>query len=142
MSIRWGVVLVVVAAMAAWGWQQRERFWTRAVPEPAPVDTRPTSPAPDDGPAPRNVGAADGFRPGQMRKCVKGAQVSYTNVDCPPGFRAQAVGGAPVNVLPATQVASSSQGASAPAALRQALDIDRGETLNDKLIDRATGATR
>ncbi|MDR7268201.1 hypothetical protein J2X20_000830 [Pelomonas saccharophila] len=83
------------------------------------------------------------FKRGDLRKCVKGQQVSYSNVECPPGYQEQAVTAAPVNVLPATPVSKPATAGSGPSALHKALDMTRDDGLKDKLIERAVeGATR
>lgn len=137
MSIRGLVIALFVLAAIGLGWQQREplQAWLgrsaaqlQALAEPA-AESRPV--------------AGAGARPGGLRKCVKGQQVSYTNVECPPGHSEQAVAAAPVTVLPATPVAKPAAASSGPSSLHKALDLTRDDTLKEKAIERAVnGATR
>ena len=108
---------------------------------PAEADAGPARPVADDLKKPA------AFPRGALRKCVRGQQVSYTNVACPAGSREEAVADAPVNVLPATPVARvappQAPGSSAPSSLHQALDLTRDDKLRDRIMERAIeGATR
>ena len=76
------------------------------------------------------------FKSGELRKCVKGQQVSYSNVECPAGSQELAVS-ASVNVVPATPVSKPEEASSGPSALHKALGITRDDTLKDKMIERA-----
>jgi type IV pilus biogenesis protein CpaD/CtpE len=138
MSIRGLVILLLLLAALGLGWQQRQRLqgWmdsAQAAAGPAP------SPPVADGAAPKT---ASKFKSGELRKCVKGQQVSYANVDCPPGHQEQAVT-AQVNVVAATPVAKPAAAGSGPSSLHKALDMTRDDTLREKAIERAVdGATR
>ena len=77
-----------------------------------------------------------------LRKCVKGQQVSYTNVDCPHGHKEQAVTAAPVNVLPATPVSTTAAQASSAPLLHQVLGVKQEATLKDKMMERAIDGAR
>lgn len=136
MSFRGAVVMAVVVGACALAWQQQDRLraWMGSLPPPS----LPT--------LPRGESSADAKNnPAGLRKCLKGTEVSYTNAACPPGSREQAVTAPPVNVLPATPVpkpAQAAQASSGPAALREALDIKREETLRDKAMERAVEGIR
>jgi len=70
-------------------------------------------------------------RPAGLRECVKGQQVSYTNVECSPGHQELAVTAAPVNALPATPVSKPAESSSGPFSLHKALDLTRDDTLRE-----------
>ena len=78
---------------------------------------------------------------GPLRKCVNGQRVSYTNAQCPPGHKEEAVTAPAVNVLPATPVPRTAPASSAPL-LHQALDVKREDTLRDKAMERAIDGLR
>ncbi len=139
MSTRGLVAVLFLLAALGLGWHQRQRLqaWVESVPLQAS-----TSPGPAVADATSSKTPSK-FKPGDLRKCVKGQQVSYANVECPPGHREQAVTAAPVTVLPATPVPKPATAASGPSALHKALDMTRDDGLKDKLIERAVeGATR
>ncbi|MFG6489322.1 hypothetical protein ACG04R_21745 [Roseateles sp. BYS78W] len=147
MPFRGLVVLVVVLSALGLAWQQRERLRAAVMPEPVVV----IGPGGGDlAGAPRPAGEAAArptSRSGALRKCVKSQQVAYTNVECPAGFKEQAVTAAPVNVVPATPVARGAEpqtsGSSAPSALHEALGLTRDDKLRDRITERAIeGATR
>lgn len=84
--------------------------------------------------------SSSALAPGALRKCVKGQQVSYTNVECPPGHQEKPVAGQAVTVLPAPPKATASapaQPRSGAAALRGALDVSTDTGLRDRMMDRA-----
>ena len=140
MSLRGLVVAATLLAAAALAWQKREQLQAWAGQAPTLATLVPTSSEPSAGARPGADGAKP--RPGGLRKCVKGQQVAYTNVECPPGYQDQAVTAAPVNVLPATPVSKPVASSSAPSALHQALDITRDDKLRDKLMERAVEGSR
>ncbi len=55
----------------------------------------PPAPAAASGPAPKTYAP-----PGLMRKCVRGDKVTYSNLDCPPGFKESTVSQEGVTVVP------------------------------------------
>lgn len=123
------VAVLALAGLGALAWQQRGWLGAHLGGSPGAAHSP----------------AADATAPGGLRKCVKGAQVSYTNVACPPGSRAQPVAAAPVTVVPATPVPRAVAAASAgsgPAALREMLDMRREESLHDRAVERAVNGGR
>ncbi|HEY0953790.1 MAG TPA: hypothetical protein VGE36_03465 [Roseateles sp.] len=113
---------VLLLAALGLGWHKRESLqgWLGQVP-----------------------GMTSQARPGLMRKCVHGQQVSYTNSECPAGHREQALTAPPVNVLPATPVAKPADpGSSGPSSLHRALDLTPDSRLKDKLMERAIEGSR
>lgn len=119
MSMRGLIAVLVLVGVLGAGWQQRERLQAWAASAPVP-DITPQ-------------GAA---KTGPLRKCVKGGEVTYSNVDCPTGAQAKAVTGGTVTVVPATPSPKPSEAASGPTALHKALDITRDDTLRDKIMQR------
>lgn len=137
MSLRGLVVVAAVLSALGLAWHQRDRLKASVAPEPVVVIS----------PGGGEPAASTTSKPGALRKCVKGQQVSYSNVECPVGAREQAVTAAPVNVVPATPVARSADpkapGSSAPSALHEAMGLTRDDQLADKIRQRAIdGATR
>lgn len=146
MSIRGLILALFFLSALGLAWQQREqlRAWLGSVSVPSVPMSISDQPAPAAMPS---TSAAPGtsaakFRAGELRKCVNGQQVAYTNVECPPGFKAQAVAAAAVTVVPGTPVAKPDAAASGPSALHKALDISRDDTLHDKMIQRAIDGPR
>lgn len=141
MSIRGLIALLLLVGALGLGWQQRQRLqgWAGAATLPA---------APSLGlneaqqPADASSRPMSRFRAGELRKCVKGQQVSYANVECPPGTKEQAVTGGAVTVVPGTPVARPAETASGPSALHKALDITRDDTLRDKIMERQMEGAR
>lgn len=120
MSVRLLVVMLIALGAAGLAWQKRTELQAWA----ASAGASPASSAP-------------------LRKCIRGQAVSYSNVACPPGHTEQAVGAAPVTVLPATPVPQPADAAaSGPSSLHKALDITRDETLRDKAMERAINGSR
>lgn len=133
MSIRGLIALLLLVGALGLGWQQRERL--QAWAGSATLPTAPSLGAHETQAAPK-AGS------GPLRKCVNGQQVTYSNVDCPAGAKAQAVTGGSVTVVPGTPVAKPAEAASGPTALHKALDITRDDTLRDKIMERQMEAAR
>ncbi len=131
MSIRGLVIGLLLAAVLGLAWQQRAPLQSWLGTSAAKVQSLADSSS-SAGPA----GDAKA-RPGGLRKCVKGQEVSYTNAECPPGYRDQAVTGGSVTVVPATPVPKPDEASSGPSALHKALGVTRDDTLKDKMIERA-----
>lgn len=131
MSIRGLIALMLLLAALGLGWQQRERLqaWAASAALPAAPSLSFNEPQP----TPK---ASSKFRAGELRKCINGQQVSYSNVECPPGAREQAVTGGAVTVVPGTPVAKPAAASSGPSALHKALDITRDDTLHEKIMER------
>jgi len=145
MSLRSLAIATILFAALGLIWQKREQLqvWLEAVrasSTSAPsfgdplVTTRPAA----EGATPTSARS----RPGGLRKCVKGQQISYTNVECPPGHQELAVTAAPVNVLPATPVSKPAESSSGPSSLHKALDLTRDDTLRERAIERAVNGSR
>ena len=78
-------------------WKKRAEIEALLTPVPPP----PTIQF-DNGRAPKNAAPPSTqpqFAPGDLRKCVNGKKVSYTDSDCPPGSQEKTVAGPPVTVL-------------------------------------------
>ena len=132
---------LLIALSVAWGKRQS----LQALLAPAPP---PSKPIQFDNGTVREYGPASSasassaqpqIAPGGMRKCFKGQQVSYTNMECPPGTKEKPVAGPPVNVLPAQAVAKANE-SQAPgkgkSALHDALDVSRDEKLRERMMER------
>ncbi|MFO1337275.1 MAG: hypothetical protein U1F53_03425 [Burkholderiaceae bacterium] len=98
----WPAVALAVALVA---WRHREEvqaFFSRPPAPAKPIvfdngtvrDTAPP-PAPD---ASAPVAAAPLPR-GTMRKCLRGGEVTYTDQECPPGFKEKPVSGSKFSVV-------------------------------------------
>lgn len=137
MSIRGLVIALLLVGALGLAWQQREplQAWLGASAAKVQSLADASSSATPAGDAKA--------RPGGLRKCVKGQEISYTNAECPPGYRDLPVTAGSVTVLPATPVAKPAAASSGPSALHKALDITRDDTLKEKVVERAIdGATR
>jgi hypothetical protein len=145
MSMRSLAIATILLAALGLAWQKREQLqtWLRAAP--ALSTSAPSLSDPLVATRPEAEGATSTSarsRPGGLRKCVKGQQVSYTNVECPPGHQELTVTTAPVNVLPATPVSKPAESSSGPSALHKALDLTRDDTLRERVIERAVNGGR
>jgi hypothetical protein len=81
--------------------------------------------------------------PGALRKCVRGEQVTYSNLTCPPGFREREIAKDRVTVIPGVRTPQSTavQSAAKPhEAMKDALDLKRDEKLRQRMIDKAVEA--
>lgn len=154
MSLRHLLVALAVLLAAAIGWRSvgglsgLQRAVTPEPPPAAPIvfdngSTRSAAPGPSAPPAPR---AAAARAAGGMTKCVRGSRTIYGDARCPDGWREVAVGGPPVNVLPATPVPGraaadgagpSMPGGSARRTLHDALDLSHDPQLRQRMVDRA-----
>lgn len=142
MSLRRFIAVMFLLAAVGLVWQKRDQLqaWAGSASLPSAPRISFNEPGPTaDAAAPK---AASKFRSGDLRKCVNGQQVSYTNTECPPGHKEQAVAAAPVTVLPATPVSKPAQPSSAPSSLHQALDLTRDDTLRDRIMERAINEAR
>ena len=143
---RVGIVLLAgVVGMTAW--RHRDDAWVQALwrPEapPKPVvfdngsvrDSAVRMPPQPKAEGPDNL-------PGQMKKCIKGKQVVYTELPCDAGAKVAAVTGGNVTVVPSDtpKPATQPQGAQAAAGrsnLHDALDLNGNDNLRDKMMERA-----
>ncbi len=136
MSIRGLVIALLLLAALGLGWQKKDQLqaWAGAARLPDVPRLGADEPrAAGDGAAPKT---ASKFRAGELRKCVNGQQVSYSNVECPPGAREQAVAAAPVTVVPGTPVSKPADASSAASPLHEALGITRDDKLREKIMQR------
>lgn len=89
------------------------------------------SPAP---PSPKAAG---------LRKCRRGAEVTYTNEACPPGSQEQAVKEGSVSVLPAPPKPATAVAASGPGGLPHVRDVlappSNEPSMKDKQMDKIIG---
>lgn len=127
MSIRGLIIALLVAALLGLAWQQRGPL--QAWLEGSASQVKRLSAAP----AERGSTTAE---PNSLRKCVKGGEVTYSNVDCPAGAQVKPVTGGTVSVVAAPPSPKPSEAASGPTALHKALDITRDDTLRDKIMQR------
>jgi hypothetical protein len=140
------LAVMLVLALGASAWRHRNDAWVQALwrPEPAPRSVgldngsarEPAAPGkPVAGtslPAPANL-------PGQMKKCVRGQQVTYTDQPCEPGARVGTVTSDKLSVVPGA-VAPPTAPDAAPkgrSQLHDALDLNEPEKLRDKMMERA-----
>jgi hypothetical protein len=133
------ITLAVLIALGA-AWSKRQAIEAMLSPPPPPAKAIQF----DNGTV-RQYGtsSASSAQPqitaGGMRKCFKGGQVSYTNLECPPGATEKPVAGPPVNVLPAQAGAKPNEPSGAgksKATLRDALDLERDGNLKDRMMER------
>lgn len=123
---RWLVPAIALLVLVLVGWRAYEWFahdvaQRRAVAEgraPAPAPAVPADDAPPAPAAAPQEPAAPAVRGDAINRCVRGAEVLFSNQPCPPGFTLDAgrAGGAPAQAAPATLLA----GADTPAE-REAL---------------------
>jgi hypothetical protein len=144
---RAGIVLLVgVVGISAW--RHRDDAWVQALwrpeapPKPVVFDNgsvraaaQPMVPASAAAKGPDNL-------PGQMKKCIKGKQVVYTDQPCEAGAKVASVSGGNVTVVPsiAPKPAAPAQGAQAPSGrstLHDALDLNGNDNIRDKMMERA-----
>lgn len=133
MSIRGLIIALFVVAALGLAWQQRAplQAWLGA----SATRVEQLSRSPGDAGAPKD-------QPGGLRKCVKGAEVTYTNARCPAGYAEQAVSGGAVTVVPGTPVPKPAAAGSGPSSLHKALDITRDDALRDKIMERQIEGAR
>ena len=115
-------ILLLAAGLAAWAW------WSRG--QPALREWLPAAAVamPKPGAAP-------------PRKCRRGAELLYTNGECPRGSREEALDGGSVSVLPAAPaVVPAPAAASAQTPLRRlagdGVPSDAPERLVEKALQR------
>jgi hypothetical protein len=131
MSIRGLIVVLLLAAALGLAWQKREllQAWAGS----ASLSAAPSISFNEPPPAPKG---SSKFRAGELRKCVNGQQVSYSNVECPPGAKEQGVTAGAVTVVPGTPAPKPAAAGSGPSALHKALDLTRDDTLHEKIMER------
>ena len=135
MSIRGLIIGLVLLGAVGLLWQQREPLQSWFASAKLPTTASP-------GASPGQPGTPKAAAGGELRKCIKGGQVTYSNVDCPAGAQAQAVTGGTVTVVPGTPVPKPTAAASGPSALHKALDVTRDDSLRDKIMERQLEGAR
>jgi hypothetical protein len=135
MSIRGLIIGLVLLGIIGGAWHERERLqsWAGSAQLPSPASP---SPSPAQAGAPKAAGG------GELRKCVKDGQVTYSNVDCPAGSKPQAVTGGTVTVVQGTPVPKPAAAGSGPSSLHKALDVTRDDSLRDKIMERQIEGAR
>ncbi len=142
-------VLVLFVASAGWRWRGDIDAWLNpaspGVSKPIVFDNGTVREPPP--PASQPFAARLSQVPGGLRKCVKGSQTSYTNFDCPAGFKERAVAADWVSVVDGRAGGSaraagpaSSSGNSAQKRLHDALDLSHDPRLRERVMDRAIDA--
>lgn len=83
---------------------------------------------------------------GAPRKCVRGQDVTYTNIACPRGFIEKPLAADRVSVvsnsMPGKDGKSGTPQGEHKPALREMLDVNDNGELRQKIIDRAVDNTR
>jgi hypothetical protein len=80
-----------------------------------------------------------------MRKCIKDAQITYTDVACPPAYEERAVAGPPVNFIAAQTVTNSHESASTGkrwSTLFDVLDLSSDEKLRERTMEQTIEGKR
>lgn len=146
-----GLAGLLVAAVVAWRELPRWMQPRGHTPQPAPAiqfdnGTVRQRPVPSSSPGLRSAHQA----PDALRKCVRGASVTYTNVPCPPGHQSQPVRDDRMTVVPGAAGANATSPAAPPGpppgagrrGVQQALDLSdtalRREQAQQGAVDRAT----
>jgi hypothetical protein len=107
------LALLVVAALAALGWLQRDAWWPRAAATAFDLTPAPAAP----------------------RKCAGPAGVVYTDGGCPRGTRVEPMSAGRINVVPA--VRASPAAAPASASTLRDLALPTGvPTLRERAMER------
>jgi hypothetical protein len=116
------VVVLIVAALAGAGWYFRDSPELGAMlggikKEMDAIHIDNGERVGKDGKslsADKKVAAAKAA--GNLRKCVAGEKITYTDEACPPGSREQPISSGNVTVVPATRTAPAADGANAANA--------------------------
>jgi len=127
------VALALLALLAlAVTWRVAQSDWARQLGQPA---ARPAAPIVFDNgtvrqyDSPASVAARSKGQPmplGTLRKCQRGAEVTYTNSFCPAGTRELSVGKGTVNVVE-----------SAPLATAKPPPATAAPSLRERAVERA-----
>ncbi len=134
------VVIVVLAAAAAavWGWAWLGRRPT-VLPEPVPVPgadiARPFNEQPPLAGRPARLPPP--AAPARMRKCLRGAEVLYTDGNCPSGSVEKTVERGSLNVLPAVKPPRPPAASAGVPTIRDDLLGREGGDLKAQQIERA-----
>jgi len=134
------VVLALLAGLGAWHWDLAGvRGHARALLPAAPGKPFASAQRPagrTDRAAAALGQSATPARAG-ARKCMSASSVSYTDGDCPPGSREQALTGGSLTVVAGAPIAGRAGGPAASAARLRSLALEPGEpTLRERQMDR------
>lgn len=146
-SARVALVAFLVIWVVALGWRYRNAEWIRQMlrpPEPVKQilfdngsvrDARPTVDARASPPTLQQ----DNTPPGVMRKCVRGNEITYTDVPCPTGTQVSGLKQGNVTVVDRIAPVEKESGKQAQGnkSLMDALDLSGNENIKDKMIERA-----
>lgn len=141
MMVLGAVALIAAAALYRAGEVGLWRRWLAPEPPPKPVvfdNGTVRSWVPASAPV-----AGPTAAPGPVRKCRRGAEVVYTNGECPPGSREQALQGGTFTVVGSPQAAAAPRPAgaagSAPraATVRDLVDMSDVERIKERRIEEA-----
>ena len=133
MSLKHVVIAFALVFLLAITWRVAQSDWAqgaRATPAVAPLPIRFDNGTVRQYDNAAAVAARNKGQPlplGKLRKCQRGAELSYTNSFCPPGTKELAVTRGTVNVMPA--------GPAAPAAAADTPAPQR--TLRELAVERA-----
>ncbi len=137
------IVLLLLAALVGGAWLLRD--WP-SLQHALPPSWRAALPASLAPPLPTLAPAA-GHRGGAaaLCKCRGQGRTVYTDGDCPPGLRAEAVDGGTFSVLPAAPAAAVSAVSAAPAAeaasaqspLRRLAGPDESAVQRERVLEQA-----
>ena len=139
-----GALILAVLLSMAWHYRQAEfiQQWVHHGDQAKPVDISfDNAPPPSAGPPPQSAERQPTAVKvvGGMRKCKKGAQVIYTDGDCPVGSKELDIHGGSVTVVPGqspvSKLADSAQSASRPN-VRDLLVDPKGANLQEKRIEQ------
>lgn len=132
---------VLIALSAAWSQRHVFKNWLTPAGPPPKAIAFDNGTVRQYGPPSDSTGASPQFMPGALRKCYRGQQVSYTDLECPPGFKEKAVAGPPVTVVASQVPAKPAAGTTADATkarttLRDALDVSHNDNLRQQMVQR------
>lgn len=143
-------VLVLLAASAAWRDRAAIDRWLQAGPsaqaKPIVFDNGTVREPPAAASQP--FAAAVSLLPGMLRKCVRGGQTTYTDIDCPNGFQQRTVAADRVSIVDApadgsARASAAPRSSTRPAAQRRlhdALDLSQDSRLRERVMERAIDA--
>jgi hypothetical protein len=87
--------------------------------------------------------SAPALAQGEMRKCMRGKEVTYSNVVCPDGFKTTKVESNRVSVVPAQTVPKPEGDDFNPRkSMRKALDLSDPDNPREKMIEQAINGRR
>lgn len=151
MTIARITLTVLALLLAAFGWRHRDALGAFLSPPPAEAP-RPAKIEFDNGTVrqvapPASATAAKPPPPGGVRKCRKpGGELVYTDGNCPPGSKEQALAGGAVNVVSSTEAGFKparppADAPGAPGLPGAAGGRPLGPELREKMVERAVHGT-